>query len=549
MAATAQNRRRSVTATHERIAQLGWEPTYHEPAVRYPTRYRFPNQAKDPMKQIMREYLPMELEKDERVYGGHDAAVRADMPQKAELRWLEWMKAFIPVTNFAEIAAGRCMSMLMSAVPNNELRNGYHVQFVDEVRHTGMQMSLARWYAKHVPDPAGWNQMPHALANSVAISPGLNMLSHFMVGDPIQAAFTLQVVAETAFTNIVFVAAPDVAARNGDFTLPTTYLSVQSDEARHISNGYATLLTVLQDDHNAPLIERDLQQAFWINHAFIDVFAAIMMEYGSKDRSDPECFIDKWDRWVRDDWYRAYILKLGKLGLNIPPDIFERARERLIKGIHHKHALFAFAAWPLNHWRIDPLDEADFEWFEQHYPGWYAEYGAFHEAYRYGGDRRHGLLLTEFVKMAPPSCWTCQGFCVDAEDRTHRVSGGRTRFYCSQECQWMDESNPGRYTGDRNFFDRYEGWELSQVIRELGYIRADGHTLIGQPHLNQEGMWTIEDIQELDVRIQSPNIRMARELGLPSGDHSGQRTETHPPDGSVQPGESQYDLLTGVALA
>ncbi len=49
------------------------------------------------------------------------------------------------------------MSMLMSAVPNNELRNGYHVQFVDEIRHTGMQMSLARWYAKNVPDPAGWN--------------------------------------------------------------------------------------------------------------------------------------------------------------------------------------------------------------------------------------------------------------------------------------------------------------------------------------------------------------------------------------------------------
>jgi hypothetical protein len=69
------------------------------------------------------------------------------------------------------------------------------------------------------------------------------MLSHFMVGDPIQCAFTLQVVAETAFTNVVFVALPDVAARNGDFTLPTTYLSVQSDEARHISNGYATLLT------------------------------------------------------------------------------------------------------------------------------------------------------------------------------------------------------------------------------------------------------------------------------------------------------------------
>src|SRR5437763_1139228 len=141
----------------------------------------------------------MELEKDERVYGGHDAAVRADMPHKAHERWLEILKAFIPVTNFAEIGAGRCMSMLMSAVPNNELRNGYHVQFVDEIRHTGMQMSLARWYAKNVPDPAGWNLGPKAFSGSVLTNPGLNMLSHFIVGDPIQCALTLQVVAESAW--------------------------------------------------------------------------------------------------------------------------------------------------------------------------------------------------------------------------------------------------------------------------------------------------------------------------------------------------------------
>ncbi|MEA2161452.1 MAG: propane 2-monooxygenase large subunit, partial [Solirubrobacteraceae bacterium] len=174
MTATAP-RRRSITQTHERIAQLGWEPSYHQPAVRYPTRYRFPHKAKDPMKHIMREYLPMELEKDERVYGGLDAAVRANMPSKANERWLEILKPFITVTNFAEIGAGRCMSMLMSAVPNNELRNGYHVQFVDEIRHTGLQMSLARWYGKNVPDPAGWNLGPKAFTGSVLTNPGLNM--------------------------------------------------------------------------------------------------------------------------------------------------------------------------------------------------------------------------------------------------------------------------------------------------------------------------------------------------------------------------------------
>jgi hypothetical protein len=221
-AASAPTRRRSITKTHARIGQLGWEPEYHQPQVSYPTRYHLPEKAKDPMKHIMREYLPMELEKDERVYGGHDAAVRAGMGDKASVRWLEILKPFITVTNYAEVGAGRCMSMLIDAVPNNELRNGYHVQFVDEVRHTGMQMSLARWYAQHAPDPAGWNIAQQALPRDAITGAGLNMLSHFIVGDPIQCAFTLQVVAETAFTNVAFVALPDVAARTGDFTLPTT---------------------------------------------------------------------------------------------------------------------------------------------------------------------------------------------------------------------------------------------------------------------------------------------------------------------------------------
>jgi len=153
--------------------------------------------------------------------------------------------------------------------------------------------------------------------------------------------------------------------------------------------------------------------------------------------------------------------------------------------------------------------------------------------------------MAEFIRLAPPNCWTCQGFCVDPDDRKHRIVEGRTRFYCSKECQWMDESNPGRYTGDRNFFDRYDGWELSTIIRDLGYLRADGKTLIGQPHLNTEGMWTIDDIRELNLVVESPNIRLARELGLPTGDHSGLPVQG---DGSVPLAHAHSDLLTGATL-
>ncbi|MEZ0227473.1 MAG: hypothetical protein ACAI25_02535, partial [Planctomycetota bacterium] len=114
-------------------------------------------------------------------------------------------------------------------------------------------------------------------------------------------------------------------------------------------------------------------------------------------------------RGLEDDWYRSYVLKLGKLGLDVSPEIFVRARERLTKGLHHKQMLFGAASWPLHFWRFDPMTQTDFDWFEKHYPGWYDEYGMFWEAYAELQDPGEGyLLLKPFLEEAPPLCWTCQ---------------------------------------------------------------------------------------------------------------------------------------------
>ena len=232
----------------------------------------------------------MELEKDERVYGGHDAAVRADMPaQGARALAGDPQAVHRRSPTSPRSAAGRCMSMLMSAVPNNELRNGYHVQFVDEIRHTGMQMALARWYAKNVPDPAGWNLGPQGAQRLGADQPGAEH-AHRTSSSATRSSARSRCRWSPRRRSPTSCSSPPRTWPRATATsrCRPRICSVQSDEARHISNGYATLLTVLQDDHNAPLIERDLQQAFWINHAFIDVFSAVVIEYFSRDRSDPE---------------------------------------------------------------------------------------------------------------------------------------------------------------------------------------------------------------------------------------------------------------------
>ncbi len=57
--------RQSVAKAHQKIQELSWEPQYHEPVSQYGTDYTFRKaQKKDPLKQVLRSYFPMQEEKD-----------------------------------------------------------------------------------------------------------------------------------------------------------------------------------------------------------------------------------------------------------------------------------------------------------------------------------------------------------------------------------------------------------------------------------------------------------------------------------------------------
>ena len=384
--------RQSLTKAHAKISELTWEPTFATPATRFGTDYTFEKAPKkDPLKQIMRSYFPMEEEKDNRVYGAMDGAIRGNMFRQVQQRWLEWQKLFLSIIPFPEISAARAMPMAIDAVPNPEIHNGLAVQMIDEVRHSTIQMNLKKLYMNNYIDPAGFDMTEKAFANNYAGTIGRQFGEGFITGDAITAAnIYLTVVAETAFTNTLFVAMPDEAAANGDYLLPTVFHSVQSDESRHISNGYSILLMALADERNRPLLERDLRYAWWNNHCVVDAAIGTFIEYGTKDRrKDRESYAEMWRRWIYDDYYRSYLLPLEKYGLTIPHDLVEEAWKRIIeKGYVHEVARFFATGWPVNYWRIDTMTDTDFEWFEDKYPGWYSKYGKWWEALQPAGVPR-----------------------------------------------------------------------------------------------------------------------------------------------------------------
>ena len=101
--------------------------------------------------------MAMETEKDNRQYGFLDGAVRMDNPNQIEPRFAEALKPALAILPFAEYAAGKCQGMLISAVDNQELRQGYLAQMLDEIRHTQQEIYLGRYYMKHYADPAGFD--------------------------------------------------------------------------------------------------------------------------------------------------------------------------------------------------------------------------------------------------------------------------------------------------------------------------------------------------------------------------------------------------------
>ncbi len=56
-----------------------------------------------------------------------------------------------------------------------------------------------------------------------------------------------------------------------------------------------------------------------------------------------------------------------------------------------------------------------------------------------------------------------------------------------------------------HLYEKFDGWNLADVIRYLGYIRPDGKTLIAQPSLRRDcRMWTIDDIERVGYEIKNP---------------------------------------------
>src|SRR5256886_17225892 len=122
-----------ISAAHERIKSLAWEPR-SQPVLKYPTDYKLEATfaPTDLMKQVLRSYFPMQEEKDNRVFGTLDGALRGGMFRDVQPRWVEWMKFFMGFMPFPEISAARPLALLANLGLGDGTKNALPFQLYDE---------------------------------------------------------------------------------------------------------------------------------------------------------------------------------------------------------------------------------------------------------------------------------------------------------------------------------------------------------------------------------------------------------------------------------
>jgi methane monooxygenase component A alpha chain/propane monooxygenase large subunit len=489
---------------HEKTKSYDWEFTVGDARPKFATKYTIPKKAKDPFRLLVRDYLKAEADKDARTHGFLEGALRMGVAERLEPRFNECLKLTLTDLTNAEFQAVAACGGIISSVQNQEIRQGYQAQMLDEIRHTQLQMALREYYVRHAPDPAGWDISQKAIHQHPGGLVSIAEFQHFNTGDPIDCVIDLNVIIETAFTNILLVAAPQTAVRNGDHALATTFLSIQSDEARHMANGYGTLLAVLGDERNVPHVNEALERHFWHAHKSLDALVGWQTEYGARHR--PWAYKDQWREWVVDDFVGGYLERLAEFGV-VPPTRLAHAVADL-EEMHHTIGIVFAAMWPLNFWRSDAMDARDAEWFDRHYTGWHRKFGGLWDLHRDLADPGTGRLLLQELPALPPFCQVCQLPCVvpriDCSEHRMVSIGGATYAVCSEGCEWIFTRWPGVYSGRKQFWARYHGWDLAEVILDLGYVRPDGRTLIGQPTIAQERPWTIDDIRGLRYEVRDP---------------------------------------------
>jgi phenol/toluene 2-monooxygenase (NADH) P3/A3 len=425
---------------------LHWDPTYVGEDAYIPAEWRtactMPDWKKfnDPFQILFEDYIRIQAEKEDKFHAVRDAGARFGHISRVDPRWVEAMKSFNTALTYSEYYNYRGHVRVARFAPAPAIRIASMVQAMDERRHAEEAIYQAKDYVKH--HESGFLLPKDRLTffeRHWYFQGDRSFFEDLITTDPIEAIIGTNLVFETAFTNLLFIAAPAAGVANGDFGFGQAHLTIQSDETRHMALGQSVARAMLQnDDTNLELIQDWMDKWFWRCHRLLLAVVGPVLDYFPKNK--PISYKEAFRRYVLEDFIQGYVSELSQFGLK-PPRHLDQALAEIEHGSHTIwRGLYASRKdlW----FDVHQPTQEDLAWLNDKYPAFAETHAPFWRAVAEGANVD--------ADTAPMICDVCQFPCVFPEP-AHAVAlpmdfGGRRYWFCSEGCQWIFEREPHKYT-------------------------------------------------------------------------------------------------------
>ena len=460
---------------------LHWDPTYVRGGDYIPEEWQtlchMPDWKRfnDPFQILFDDYVRIQSEKENKYHAVRDAGARFGHIARVDPRWVEAMKSFNTAITYSEYYNYRGHLRVARFAPAPAIRIASMVQAMDERRHSEEAVFQAHDYAKyHVNgfidprDRLAWFERHWYFQGD------RSFFEDLLTTDPIEAIIGTNLVFETAFTNLLFIAAPAAGVANGDYGFGQAQLTVQSDETRHMALGQAVARTLLQSEgDNLELIQYWVDKWFWRCHRLFLAVVAPVLDYFPKNK--PMSYKEAFQRYVVEDFIEGYVSELSQFGLRAP----RRLDEALAEVEHGSHTIWRnlyttrSALW----FDVHQPTALDLDWLHEKYPRFEATHADFWESVAAGA-----VVDADTVPM---TCAICHFPCTFPEP-AHAVAvslqhDGVRHWFCSEGCRDIFEREPYKYAGTDQPIALTLAGKGSEWVAEYLNISPDGAPMGGVP--------------------------------------------------------------------
>lgn len=408
----------------------------------------------DPFQIIPPQYYMIQAEKERMLVNNYELISRYNLSQDFDARWLQLIRLAMVALPGPEYAIGSAFGAAALRVPGARWRLGVMAQMFDEHRHGQNDLRNAAEINKEFPGVFSKRvtQFNHMWLMQI-IRNYFEDVNATLSRDVLEAVVGLNYCLEVALSNIIFGGLPAVSVQSNDTRTAQHFMSIQSDESRHMSLGNEMLRFALEnasDSGNMEIVEYWLHKWMWRTYRALMPPVAVAADVYSTNRA--ESYGELYKRYVSEGVVKNLLAPLQKrYGFKMP---------RSLETMNAEVPYFSSTLWQLlyAYKRISPIlvpavNDADRQWLTGKYPDWEPTFGQWWSEVAAGDGKDETNI--------PTICHVCQLPCVmplfHDPQLFHAQYRGESLTFCSEHCREIFTNEPEIYGPVRDQGQRIVG--------------------------------------------------------------------------------------------